>query len=104
MKKINNSNNINSLRKSNPQIINIVPENPQQTVAMVAAGVRESVDNGYNNCTFKFEDYDYKQLLNLIDMLKQASYQVVLLSEDIKRYNTMVKVYYLNTTFPNNKG
>lgn len=103
MKKINNGNNINSLRKSNSKIINIVSENLQQTIAMVATGIRKSVDNGYNNCTFKFENYDYKQLLELIDMLKEASYQIVLLSEDIKRYNTMVKVYYLNTTFPNNK-
>lgn len=90
-------------KKVNPSIINIEPENPQKTVGLVAAWIRKSVEDGYNSCTFKFENYDYKQLLNLIDMLKQASYQVVLLSEDIKRYNTMVKVYYLNTTFPNNK-
>lgn len=93
----------NISKKTNPSIINIAPQNPKQTVGMVAAWIRKSVEDGYNSCTFKFENYDYKQLLELIDMLKEASYQTVLLSEDIKRYNNMIKVYYLNTTFPENK-
>lgn len=87
-------------KKTNPSIIKIEPENPQKTVGLVAAWIRKSIEEGYNSCTFKFENYEYKELLALVDMLKEANYQTILLYEDIKRYNTIIRIFYLNVVFP----
>ena len=95
--------NVNSLKKTNPEIINIEPDGSQNIVGFMASWIRMSIEKGYNSCTFKFESYEYKDLLALIDMLKEANYQTILLYEDVKQYNTVNRVFYLNTVFPETK-
>ena len=94
--------NINSLKKTNPEIIKVEP-NSQNIIGFMASWIRKSIEEGYNSCTFKFEGCEYKDLLALVDMLKEANYQTILLYEDVKQYNTVNRVFYLNTVFPETK-
>ena len=95
--------NVNSLKKTKPEIISVEPDDSQKVVGFMAFWIRKSVEEGYNSCTFKFENYEYKDLLVLVNMLKEANYQTILLYEDVKQYNTVNRVFYLNTVFPETK-
>ena len=81
------------------KIINVEITNVSETVNFMATTIRKMLEDGYNCCIFKFEDYALKDITMFIEMLKEAKYRVITLFEDSFKDDRIIRTHYITVEF-----